>query len=332
MFCCIDTSAGYNYYTYMENVSGTIPVTYTDKEINNTIQKWADRGQETQYTSHYSQNELFFLKTTQSITIPHFPIHHNVYQKEPSQEYITILRELLSQIVPVIPHVFKGLTYFFDPTETLKPCFFQVYKYQDRRFLYLMKLDLMFRVHEAEMVERGTNDTTASYTTNHIFLESDLIPLQDVSLDQKKITGFTIYQTISDTWIGETGRGYFVQGIWMDHELTKFFSKLFLPEGKRYYPYFPFVCKYRTICHSLYDLSEDGRKRHVGRHYRTLQYLIPKIEEIQEELGDREFSPELSLFKRLKAGIPDAWKNEWKDLKVSMYLNDNEMKEFTLEF
>ncbi len=36
----------------------------------------------------------------------------------------------------------------------------------------------------------------------------------------------------------------------MDADLTKFFSKLFLPAGKKTYPYYPYLCKYKTVCQS----------------------------------------------------------------------------------
>ena len=64
-----------------------------------------------------------------------------------------------------------------------------------------------------------------------------------------KVVAFVVKQTISQNWIGETGKGYLVRGIWMDSELTKFFSKLFLPTGKRTYPFYPFTCRYKTRLH-----------------------------------------------------------------------------------
>ncbi|MFP4409523.1 MAG: hypothetical protein ACLFPW_13460, partial [Spirochaetaceae bacterium] len=142
------------------------------------------------------------------------------------------------------------------------------------------------------------------------------------------VHGFRVDQYVSDTWIGETGRGYFVQGIWLDTELTKFFTKLFAPEGKRLYPYYPINCKYRSICHTVVDVDPHLRERRIPELHRIRQYLAPHMEEIQESLREESFSTDLQTFRTLKEGLPDTLRDLWNDVQVKAYLNEEEMKEY----
>lgn len=313
----------------MEEVQGVISIHYTDAEINRMIKSIGDEHKTV--THHFNQNEEFFINLEETFTVPHFPIHHDIKQKQPTKEYIGTLRNFLKPLIPMVPQVFKGLTYFFDPGEIHRPCFFQIYRVEDAQFLYLMRLNLINKTFEGETIERGTNDTTPEYRTNRLFLEADLIPLEEVILKEGRVQAFRIKQTISQTWIGETGRGYFVQGIWMDSELTKFFSKLFLPYGKRTYPYYPFECKFKTICHSLIDLSPESRKKHVVNLHRALKFVEPKIEKIQDSLRQDEFDEKLESFQEIKATVPAQWNNIMDSITIKRYLNDQDMKEYMVE-
>lgn len=314
----------------MEEANGVIRIYYTDEEINAAIK--SGEGAARNYSCHYSQNEDFFVRLPEPITVPHLPIHHDVTLKRPGQEYLAILRGLVKDLVRSVPGVFGSLTYFFDAGEILKPCFFQVYRIGDTLVLYLMRLNLLFKLHYGEITEQGTNDITPEYITQNLFIESDFIPLREVSVEEKKVKGFIINQIISETWIGETGRGYFVQGIWMDNELTKFFTKLFIPQGKRIYPYYPYLCKFRTICHTPLDLTPEGRKRNLALFGKTFDFLMPRMEEIQEALRHTEFSEDLETFTALKRDVPDQLTAPWNDVVVERYLNDHELREFKIDF
>lgn len=302
----------------------------TDKQVSQLIKSLPDR--EGGYTAHYDQNEDFFIKLEEPIVVPHFPIHHDVKIAQPTAEYRESLLRLLEQMSERVPQVFRNLTYFFDPKDNLRPSFFQVFKVGDSHYLYLMKIDLKFRTHDADIVVSGTNDLTAEYRSRKIFLDAVLIPLEEVvNNNGGGPESFLVRQTISSTWIGETGRGYMVQGIWMDHDLTKFFSKLFVPKGRRFYPYYPFICRYRTVCHALVHLSPEGRREHVPSAHRALQFIVPEIHTIENALRNAEFSEELPLFQELKGRVPDYWREVFETLKVSMYLNEHDMKEFLVE-
>ncbi|HEY9595298.1 MAG TPA: hypothetical protein VHE79_12535, partial [Spirochaetia bacterium] len=250
---------------------------------------------------------------------------------QPEAEYTAALRSVMESLVGRAPQVFRGLAYFFDPAEILRPCFYRVYRVEDSYYLYLLRIDLIARPTDTEIVERGTNDLTPQYRTNRLFLEPTVIPLDGVTRAADRVAGFHIRQTISQTWIGEFGRGYFQQGIWMDADLTRFFSKLFLPAGKRVYPYFPYLCKYKTVCQSLIRLAPDDRAAAVPQLHRSLRFLTPAMERIQAEIKNQSFSEQLPSFRELKSNVPDSWYESWKGITVEAYLNAAEMKEYRIE-
>lgn len=314
----------------MEESKGVIRLYYTDDEINTELK--SGEGATGNYSCHYNQNEDFFIKLPEPFTVPHIPIHHDVLIKRPAEEYLGLLRGLLKGLNRSVPGIFANLTYFFDPGEILRPCFFQVYRINDNLILYLLRLNLLFKPMYGEVTEKGTNDITAEFMTQNLFLDADFIPLNEVLVEDKKVKGFAIKQTISETWIGETGRGYFVQGIWMDSELTKFFTKLFLPPGKRIYPYYPYLCKFRTICHTPLDFTPNGRKRNLSLFGKTMEFLLPITEVIQEALRHNEFSEDLETFNRLRQKVPEGLRAPWNNITVERYLNDHEQREFRINY
>lgn len=257
----------------MATIEHQIRLNYSDPEIN-ALLKSADRSGE-DLSRHFNQNEEFFLKLPTEFYVPSFPIHHDVRIPTPTLRYLETLKLVLNSVVPLAPQLFSGLTYFFDPTDTLRPGFFQLYRLGDTHYLYLLKIDLGYKASEHEVIQPGTNDSTPEYRSSKLFLEGIVIPLTSVHSEGGKVSGFSIKQTISQTWIGETGRGYFVQGIWIDYELTKFFSKLFFPSDKRAYPFYPFQCRYRTICSTVIETSAESRKSNPPLLHRAVQFVEP---------------------------------------------------------
>ena len=279
-------------------------------------------------TSHFDQAEEFFIKLPQPVEVPAFAIHHDVRQRRPSRDYQQNLRRVVEQITEVVPSLLSGLTYLFDPADTLHPAFFQHYRLQGSDYLYLVKLSLRHRGRDIEVIERGTNDLTPRYRTGQLHLEPALIPLDSVNREGDRFRSFTIRRTISQTWMGERGRGYFVQGIWMDDDLTKFFSRLLLPEGVRTYPYYPYVCKYRTVCLRLVDIQAASQERALPVLHQVVEFLEPEMEQIQSSLRRTSFSEELPIYRELRSRTPDEWLDVWSRLTVRHYLNEQEMKEF----
>jgi hypothetical protein len=313
----------------MEKKLNSITISSNSKLIDNIL---AVESKSDIYTLHYNQNEESFVKLETEFIVPHFPVHHDSGKNLPEKSYLDSLAKLLTQLIPFTGTIFSNLTYFFDQTEIFHPCFYQVYKYKEQLYLYLIRLDLLFKPSDGIIIESGSNDVTNSYKTSHLYLESNLIPITGYSSQNGKISAFNVEQNISDTWIGESGRGYLLEGIWMDLELTKYLSRLFLPEGKKIYPYYPFTCKYRTLCHTLADLTTNGRKKHLLYLHTARAFALPRLEEIQEELKKESFSTSLPVFKKMNKKVPDFWINVWKNLNIKTYLNQKDMKEFLVEF
>ena len=145
-------------------------------------------------------------------------------------------------------------------------------------------------------------------------------------MEADKTKGFKVRQSISPTWVGESGRGYFIQGIRIDREITKFLSKLFIPAGKRVYPYYPFTCRHRAICHSILHPEAEARKVQLPRLHRAALFVEPEMRAVEEALKGNDFSESLDAFKNLKARVPPEWNTAWDALKPRMYLNEWDMK------
>ncbi len=313
----------------MEPISQFIDINYSDSEINSIISSPPRIG--VPYTRHFNQNEEYFIKLGSVFTVPHLPIHHDVNKKTPTDEYLSGIRYVIEQLFSLVPDLFSDLSYAFNPFEVLKPRFFKHYRVGGQSCLYFLTIDLFYRTQEDEVVEKGSNDRTARYRTSSLFLEGLFIPLDEIATERTGTQSFRIKQTLSDTWIGETGRGYFTKGIWMDDDLTKFFTKLLVPKGVRLYPFYPFVCRYKTICENVADLSPEYRDSSLSHLIRALEFLTPFMEDIQEQLRDSQFSEEMEFFQNLKKDVPRYWDLVFKDIKIETYLNQNDMREFKVE-
>ncbi len=313
----------------MEQALNEIPINATDQRINDLVA--GIRPGDAAYSKHFSQNEEFFLRLKSGFFVPSFPIHHDVSQKHPSKEYVEKLHGVLTQVAKAAGEVVAGLTFFFDPRDTLRPAFFRLYRYQGTYYLYLLRIDLRYRPQEHRVVARGSNDITPEYETRDLYVDAGFLPLDQVLVHQEHIHGFIVKQIISQTWIGETGRGYFVQGIWMDHDLTKFFTKLFVPKDVRIYPHYPFMCRFKTVFNQTIRLDQDHRKTMLPYLHRAVSFLAPRIPEIQRVLRHASFSEDLPLFQKMKSAVPESWGTLWKHFSMRAYLNDREQREFFVE-
>jgi len=306
-----------------------IRCTYTDPGINELLkQAGSDAGT---FSRHYNQVEEFFFRFEKNFSVPQLPIHHDVRVPVPEPRYLQLLARVLEQLIPLAPKLFADLTYMFDPGEILRPSFFDLYRLESSRYLYLLKIDLMYRPQAHSLVQRGSNDLTAAYSSNCLFLEATCIPVREVQTRSGKISTFVVDQTISNTWVDEIGRGYLVQGIWMDNDLTKFFSKLFLPEGKRTYPFYPYICKYKTVCQNLIDPESETRRELLPYLHGALQYLRPVMPQIEAALKEGDFSENMETFRRLKSTVPAPWMAIWNGLHIEMYLNSRDLKEYRID-
>lgn len=291
----------------------------------------AVKGTGTAYTPFFTANEELYLELEDVFQVPSFQIHHDVREEAPSPRYREDLHSLMHQLGERLPTVFQGLRYFFDPAEILRPSFFRLYRVEDCLYLYLLHIDLVPRPGVHRDVTRSSNEETPAYRSNKLFVEANLIPIQEIQGSDDNPEACLVRQSVSDTWIGETGRGYYVQGIWLDRELTKFFTKLFLPEGARTYPYYPVSCKYQAVCHSLYRLQPNDLDQASQIAHKARVFLDPHMEAIQNALRAEEFSPELQIFQELRAKLPQELATYWGRLRLVPFLNERDMKEFRIE-
>jgi hypothetical protein len=309
--------------------TNTIPAQVTDPALN-ALLAGTPEG-ERSLGLHFSQTEEFFVRTQEEYRVPRLAIHHDVRQPRPDPGYLSRLAEVLAQLLRLAPQLWRGLTYLFDPADVLRPSFYQLYRLGERQYAYLLRLDLSFRPRVHRVLERGDNDLSPAFGTRELYLESTLIPLQGVQAESGRASDLLVDQAISSTWIGETGRGYFEQGIWMDNDLTRFFSRLFLPPGLRTYPYYPYLCRYRTLCRSLIRFSAAERQAAVPQLDRAYGFLKPVMDRVESSLRSGEFSEDDPLFRELKGRVPEAWYRGWEGLRVEVYLNERDQKEYRVE-
>ena len=137
-----------------------------------------------------------------------------------------------------------------------------------------------------------------------------------------------------------------VHGVWQDNDLTKFFSRLVLPEGVRVYPYFPLYSKYKTVCAQAPFPGPEFRKRVLPLLHRAIAFLAPRMDEIQQSLkgqaGDDKlmaavdlspvgFSETMPTFVDLRGKVPAAWREVFRGLSARAYLDSRDMKEYALD-
>ncbi len=315
----------------MESIRNEIRLSYSDPRIN-ALASAAGEAPDSPYRMRYGKNEEYFLEFPGVIEIPHFPIHHDVRVPEPAASYLAPLRVFLEQLVRLLPSTFRDLSHIFDPAETLKPGFYHLYRIQDSLYLFILRADILNRPLETELLEPGTNDLTPSYRTRRLYIESEMIPLERIERQGGRELAFSVRQLLSNTWIGETGRGYQVRGIWMDADLSKFLSHLVLPEGKRLYPFLPLFCKYKTVCAFVPVPESSSRKRILPLLHRILEFLEPETERIQTILKASAFSEANEDFRALRNRVPPSWKETYRDVSVTPYLNERDDKEYELAY
>ena len=281
----------------------------------------------------FTQAEELFLLLDEYYAVPPIDIHHDLAQPRPSERFVTAVTRVLYQLSAPLGPVLSGLRFGFDPFHPAWAFFFQTMQHEDRVYLYLVTIDLAFRPLLHEVIEKGSNDTAPGYRTNRVYLSVDVVPLADGGAPDATQPGTTlrVERSISETWIGESGRGYVTQGIWIDRDLNRFLTKLFTAPGQRIYPYFPFHARYNAICHTPLDLLSSAREGALQHLHDARAVLMPHIDAILQTLKEQPFSEELPLFVQLRSGVDARWNQLWRNLRLRAYLNEQEMKEYIVE-
>ena len=315
----------------MEQLINRISLTYSDSEINTLLKQINSRNNKI-HSLHFSHNEELFLMLDNDYHVPSFNIHHDVNAARPEQEYLDKLKEILVQLLPYTSSAFFGLSYFFDSTEIFKPEFFRIFSIGSELYLYLLRIDISYRPIVHHVNTAGSNDVSSAYRSDRIYFESDFIPLKNVVKDGSRVQAFVVDQIMENTWAGERGRGYLTQGIWKDREYSKYFTKLFISPEKRLYPYYPYTCRFRTLCLTMLELSPEGRARYLPYLHRAMKAVRPNVGKIERDLSDGEFSENLTIFSQLKKKVPASWVSVWDGYSVTAYINAYNQKEFRIDF
>ena len=275
----------------------------------------------------FTQEEEFFLELPQPLTIPALDVHHNVHQLEATEEYIAAVTGLVRELTRMIPAALVGLNWFFDPRDTLHPLFVQALSSKDKRYLYLLRIDLTCRPRHAETLERATNSRTARYRTNRLFLESEVLPLDalDTSTPEKKLYLAKLFQ---NTWKGESGRRYHIEGQWIDQDITKFLTRSVLAPKRKSFPFYPLRCRYNTLSSTCLELSPEGRRKSAAILDLMWTQVAPRASIIQNRLQDAPFSENDELFAQVRTLCQPLIEPRLGSYRLEAYLNEQEQKEY----
>jgi hypothetical protein len=311
--------------------SGKIPVRYSDPEINAVLSESTEAP--LRASRHFSHTGDFFLRFSEPIEVPSYPIHHDSAQDEPAPELRDAVRTVLTQIHDRAPELLVGLTHIFDPSDISHPVLVRFFRVEKQPYAFLVRFDFEYRPRHNELIERTNNTRTASFRTRDLFVEMDLVPIRSAERTDGKVTALSVEQSVSETWIGETGRGYMRSGIWLDRDLSLFFSKLFSPTELRTYPYQIFTCKYRSIAHSAFYLRFADLRKSVPLLHKARVFLLPRMREIEASLrsvAQNGFNENLPQFRVMKKLVSDDWQEIWRNFDLEVYLNDDDKREFRL--
>lgn len=275
----------------------------------------------------FTQEEDFFLLLDRPFVVEPFEIHHDVRVAEPSQRYLRMIRAVVKSWTQALPGIFQGLSWFFDPKDLFRPLFLQILTARDKRYLYLLRPDLTYRGRSCDLLERGGNDTTPRFSTRSLFFESEVLPLDSIEgvAPQRQIF---LKKLFPFTWQGETGRGYFVTGRWLDQEITKLLSRAALAPGRKIFPCLPLRCRFETLSSFCATPTQEGRKQAAAALEAAWPLVTPWADRIQNDLKEdpyREDHPLVSFLRQQWAG---RLEHRWDPFRLEPYLNEHEQKEY----
>jgi hypothetical protein len=227
----------------------------------------------------------------------------------------------------LVPGLFQGLSWYFDPKDLFHPAFAQVLASRDKRYLFLLRPDLTFRGRHAEMIERGGNDVTARYSTRHLFVEAEVLPLDTwVTRDLEK--RLFLAKLFTETWEGESGRGYSLTGRWIDQEITRLMTRAALPPGTRSFPHYPLRCRFETLSARCVTPTAEGRKRAAAVLDAAWPLVAPWAGRIQADLKADPYREDHPLVESLRRAWGDRLASRWGGFRIEPYLNSQDQKEY----
>ncbi len=309
----------------MDRNTSKIEFKHTDARVNALLRPKAGSVRPTRHSCRFNRNEDQYLLLDKEISVPALPVHHNMDNYTPPPGYTEMMLQLAADLMAEVPELVAGTTWNFDPANLHIPVFYRLTEIGSQTYLYLTRVDLTCHPLESVITAEGSNNRTHAYRTRKLFFESDYLPLLKITREGDATIAYP-RQTIPGTWKGEAGQGYMIHGIWMDADINKFFSKLILPAGTRNHPYYPITCKQRCVCLNAFGMAGPvilDRIREV---------LEPMLDQMLEDLQTSAFSELMPLFKQLKALVPQTLAEPWKNLSVKPILDENDQKEYIVEF
>ena len=317
IYCCI-----------LMSEKGLLIIGNTDDELNNLLASTS--ASMAAYRCYYSENEEMFLRFERPFMVPSLPVHHNIYKPKPVQVYTDAILTIAKGILQSLPGLLSGLKYYFDPVNFHYATFYNLSMVGKSYYVYHLKINVAFDPRYNRAAGERINDFFPAFETNAFRIEADIIPIKKRGYING-VPALLIDENISDTWVGEQGRGYPARGIWIDREVNKFFSRLFIEDNKRIYPFYPLTCKYRTICQSLNVFSQEARMQRLEAHHLIRNFIVKYLPDIEAALSRKEFSQDIEVYKRIKEQIPKNLTNIWTATSVSMHLNAEGMREYYVE-
>lgn len=275
----------------------------------------------------FTQEEDFYLLLDRPFVVDPFEIHHDVRHREPSDRYRSMIRSVVHTLTEQLPGVFQGLSWFFDSKDLFHPLFVQVLTARERKYLYLLRPDLSFRGRHGEILERGGNDTTPRFSTRSLFLESEVLPLDSIEVHPSGRQVF-LKKLFPFTWQGESGRGYFVTGRWLDQEITKLLSRAALAPGQKIFPALPLRCRFETLSAFCPVPTQEGRKQAAAALEAAWPLVVPWADKIQADLKDEPYRDGHPLVPFLRQQWGGRLENRWGAFRLDPYLNEHEQKEY----
>lgn len=242
------------------------------------------------------------------IEVPSFPIHHDVRNPVPGTAYLAAIQRWLEGVRCPLSSLDPELVWGFDPRAPLQPILYRLVERAAGRFLMLLRFDLSYRRGFHNLLERGDTEVTHRYETRRLFFQFDFLPLGQADGDRGR---FEVRRLFDPTWVGEVGRGYHLQGIWMDDALTEVFSRMVLPALERHFPFYPLRCRYLTL--SAQAVLPNGQAvESLARVMETLARFPDNVfREIQRALrGSSELDPR-SVAKEWQERLSAAALGEW---------------------
>lgn len=308
----------------MDRKTSTIEFGFSDSTIDTILSAPCPDVQPVKKL-YYNRNEDQFLTLTSPLEIPGLPVHHPLENRTPPDGYVSMIADLASFLMKEVPSLVAGTHWAFDPVNLHVPQFYRIHKIGAQNYLMLTRIDLACYPLDSEIIKEGSNNRTHAYRTSRLFFESDWMPLASVE-ELPDRTLVQPFQTIPNTWKGEAGQGYMIHGIWMDADINKFFSKLFLPEGRRSHPFYPVNCKHRCVCVNSLHLPDPEILERIR------EVIEPELDSILRDLQNSPFSELMPLFKRIRSEVPKETCTVWKNVRVTPTLDKDDHKEYIVEF